>query len=188
MKLHLKSGTPSPVLSSKKEFNNSSELCISVSYLEDHCSDNGDQLSYSKSNCYKILLIDGPVTVHCAAESISISGTTLLFFDPKTKYTIEHLPNVQTGFVCVFPAEFFPAGIRHKLTALPVFSQNGKSAYSLNAEYAALMHDIFNRLHAEINSSYLFKFDLLRNYIAELMLISLKLKPDENLFLTPGKN
>ena len=66
-----------------------------------------------------------------------------------------------------------------------MYIPGGRPAYPLNTEQHDEVNLMFSKMLNEIGSSYTYKYDQLRNYIAELIHLALKSKPNENLYQHP---
>lgn len=143
---------------------------------------------YARRDFYKVSLSRGRGILHYADKSIEIKGPTLLFFNPYVPYTFESFEMDYTGYFCIFKDAFFDANIRRNLSELPMFALGGKPAYILNDEQDKRVSGIYDKMLEEINSDYAFKFDLLRNYLTEIIHQALKLQPSEKLYQHPNAN
>lgn len=128
---------------------------------------------------YKIGLIRGSNRSHYADNSIAGSATTLVFFNPHAPYTWESLEGDKTGFCCVFSAPFFTTQMQEKINALPMFMAGGKPVQALTKEQDKAAADIFVRMLEEWPSDYRYKYDLLRNYVTQLIHLALKMQMSE---------
>lgn len=158
---------------------------FNVFRLEDCLGDGKSQLSYNRRDFYKISLIRGHNVYHYADKSIEVNGTALMFFNPLVPYTWELASGTKeevTGYFCIFTEAFFSEKIRGNIGDLPMFTVGGKPAYILNAEQDAHVANIFLKMFEEIDSDYIYKYDLLRNYITEITHFALKTQPSEALF------
>jgi len=143
-------------------------------------------VTYSRRDFYKISLMRGRNRYHYAEKSIEIDGPTLMFFNPRVPYTWEPLCNDATGFFCIFSKPFFTGKVAGGLTELPMYACGGKPAYSLDQRQDEQVSGIFLKMLEEINGDYVFKYDLIRNYVAELTHLALKSKPSESLYEHPN--
>jgi AraC-like DNA-binding protein len=143
-------------------------------------------VTYSRRDFYKISLMRGNNRYHYADKSIEIDGSTLMFFNPRVPYTWEPLSSDSTGFFCIFSTAFFTEKFGMGLNELPMYASGGKPAYVLNAEQDAVVTGIFLKMMEEIKSEYVFKYDLLRNYVTELTHVALKSRPSESLYQHPN--
>jgi AraC family transcriptional activator of pobA len=100
--------------------------------LEDCVGPNATPVAYSRRDFYKISLIRGSYRYHYADKSLSVDGTTLMFFNPNVPYTFQPLSDNNSGYFCIFTESFFTEKIRGSLNDLPMFSPGGKPAYFLD--------------------------------------------------------
>lgn len=147
--------------------------------LEECLAPTAKPIQYSRRDFYKITLIRGRNVYHYADKSIQIQGPTLLFFNPQVPYTWQPLSDDTTGFFCIFRETFFNGRFSPNLTDLPLFRPGGQPAYPLNAIQDAEVSALFGKMLTEINSGYTLKYDLVRNYISELVHYALKLRPSD---------
>lgn len=153
--------------------------------LEDCLKEDALPANYCRRDFYKISLIRGKNIYHYAEKSIEISGTTLIFFNPKVPYTWESVSNDKTGFFCIFREEFLTETFRNNIHDLPIFKYGGKPAHVLTEEQDFQISEIFHKMESEITSNYPYKFDLIRNYITEIIHSAMKIGPTEILFKHP---
>ncbi|MFT3683271.1 MAG: AraC family transcriptional regulator [Ferruginibacter sp.] len=155
---------------------------FNVFNIEDCVGPGKQPVQYSRRDFYKISLIRGKGRYHYADKSIEVSGTTLIFFNPNIPYMIEPLTEQPTGHFCIFRDAFFTDHIRGSLKDLPMFAQGGLPAYLLDKKQDKHVTAIFEKMFEEIKSDYKFKYDLIRNYIMEIVHYALKMSPSENLY------
>ncbi|MDJ1480648.1 helix-turn-helix domain-containing protein [Cytophagaceae bacterium YF14B1] len=161
---------------------------FNVFRLEDCLGHGSTPVKYSRRDFYKVSLIRGKNRYHYADKSIEISGSTLIFFNPSVPYTWESLSDDKTGFFCIFKESFFTEKMRGNINELPMFMPGGKPAYLLNKSHDKRVSHIFTKMLDEIDSEYRFKYDLLRNYVTELIHYALKMEPSETLYQHPDAN
>lgn len=159
---------------------------FNVFRIEDCHGPNATPVTYSRRDFYKVSLIRGEYLYHYADKSLVVKGTTLIFFNPNVPYTVQALSESTTGHFCIFTESFFTEKIRGSLNELPMFSIGGKPAYFLNDTQEQFVAGIFEKMLEEINSDYVFKYDLLRNYVTELTHYALKSEPSESLYQHPN--
>ncbi|PWV48875.1 AraC family transcriptional regulator [Chitinophaga sp. S165] len=153
---------------------------FNVFTLEDNLGENAP--SYSRKAFYKISLSRGRGFCHYADKSIEVSGTTLTFFNPKVPYTWHPLSEDPTGFYCIFKEGFFSERMRGSINDFPMFAPGGKPMYFLNEKQDDEVSAIFEKMMEEIGSDYVYRFDLLTNYVTEIIHYALKLSPSEKLY------
>ncbi|MFV8358958.1 helix-turn-helix domain-containing protein [Flavobacterium sp. LS1P3] len=135
-------------------------------------------MPYDRRAYYKISLIRGKNRAEYADKIIDIEKNALLFATPKIPYHYVPLDTQQSGNFCVFTSEFLTkdkSGI--VLDELPIFKSDGYPIFELSDEDAIEIDLIFKKIHKEINSDYVYKYDLIRNYVAELIHFGQKLQP-----------
>lgn len=154
---------------------------FNVFKLED-CGESGNPVRYARRDFYKISLLRGSNIYHYADKSIEINGSTLIFFNPHIPYTIQSNSDVEmTGFFCIFKEFFFTEKMRGGIGDLPMFLPGNKPSYSLSPEQDKHVAEIFQKMTDELNGDYRFKYDLIRNYVTELLHYALKMEPTETL-------
>jgi AraC family transcriptional activator of pobA len=126
---------------------------------------------------YKIMLYQGKNCFHYGDESIDIEGYTLLFFNPQVPYTYDPIEKDTAGYFCVFREEFFHGTIRFPVQEHPLFAAGSKPVFNLTADQAVLIEDLFSKMAREKESTFTYKYDLIRAYILELVFYALKLAP-----------
>jgi hypothetical protein len=100
----------------------------------------------------------------------------LVFFDPQLPYVWKSLSADQTGFFCVFDETFFTEKMNDNIGQLPMFRPGGEPVYFLTEAQDNVVSGIFSRMLNELSSDYVYKYDLLRNYVTELIHFALKKK------------
>ncbi|GAB3573101.1 response regulator transcription factor [Spirosoma luteolum] len=152
---------------------------VNVFRLEDVLAPSARPVPYSRRDFYKITLIRGHNVYHYADKSIEITGPTLIFFNPQVPYTWQPLADEASGFFCIFRKSFFSDQYNTGLTDLPPFQPGGQPAYSLTDAQDQDVSALFEKMLAELDSTYTYKYELIRNYVSELVHYALKLRPSE---------
>lgn len=135
----------------------------------------GKPIPYKRRDFYKITLVIGNSKVHFADKVVEVHKQALSFSNPKIPYKWEHLYNVKAGFFCIFNQEFF-----HQFgnpDQYAVFQPNGEHIFELTDEQVKLLEVIYGRMFEEIGSDYVYKYDVLRNLVFELIHFAMKLQP-----------
>ncbi|MEO3407753.1 helix-turn-helix transcriptional regulator [Mucilaginibacter sp. CAU 1740] len=133
---------------------------------------------YNRRLYYKINLVQGHNIAEYADKTIHIEKSALLFGTPKIPYSWQPQDLNQAGSFCIFTDEFLvqsKSGV--VLDALPIFSPGGCPVFLLTDEQTEEIAAIFKKMQQEIASDYLYKYDLLRNYVLELIHYGQKLQP-----------
>ncbi len=133
-------------------------------------------MPYNRRSYYKISLIKGRYRAEYADKTIEIKKNALLFATPKIPYNWIALEGSQAGCFCIFTEEFlFNVGI--SADNFPIFLPGGVPVFEISEEQVNEIAPIFDKMESEINSGYAFKYDLIRNYVIELIHYGQKLQP-----------
>ena len=137
-----------------------------------------NQMPYNRRAYYKISLVRGKNRAEYADKVIDIQKNALLFATPKVPYHWIAQDDNQSGSFCVFTDAFL---IKTKsgviLDELPIFRSGGYPVFKITDEEAEEIELIFRKMQREIASDYEYKYDLLRNYVLELIHYGQKLQP-----------
>jgi AraC family transcriptional activator of pobA len=135
-------------------------------------------MPYNRREYYKISFINGRNRAEYADKIIDIDKNALLFATPKIPYNWIPQDEIQLGYFCIFTHEFLvqsKSGIA--LDELPIFRPGGFPIFQLTDPEAKEMERIFIKMYQELGSDYQYKYDLLRNYLLELIHYGQKLQP-----------
>jgi len=153
---------------------------FNVFKLDPFVGTNARPVPYSRRDYFKIMLAIGNSKVHYADEVIEVHKQALSFSNPHIPYKWEHTDRIRSGLFCVFtPAFFHQYG---NLNQYEVFQPSGTHVFELTDEQVNRVTSIFERMFEEINSDYKFKYDLIRNYIMEMVHYALKMEPSRSLY------
>jgi AraC-like DNA-binding protein len=150
---------------------------FNVFRIEDLVHSSSISPSYIRRDFYKIMLFQGNNVFHYGDKSIPVSGNTLLFFNPQVPYTSDPLTMQNKGFFCVFKDEFFQANIRLHLNDLPLFKPGAQPVFVLNDLQVQEAQTAFEKIISEFESDYIYKYELIKNYVSELIYTAMKLQP-----------
>lgn len=135
---------------------------------------------YSRKDFYKICLTTGKSIIHYADRSFEQEGTVLFFGNPNIPYSWETLSSTYVGYTVLFSEEFFKASHRSEsLQQSPLFRIGGTPVLLINDQQREFLITIFQRMLEEQKADYLYKDDLIRNYINLIIHEALKLQPSE---------
>lgn len=142
-------------------------------------------MPYNRRAYYKISLLRGRYKVEYADKVIEAEGNTLLFATPKIPYHYVPHDEDQSGYFCIFTDEFL---VKNKsgtaIDELPIFKPGGYPVFQISHEVWEDMNAVFVKMYKELSSDYAFKYDLLRNFVLELIHCGQKLQPATALFPT----
>jgi hypothetical protein len=106
----------------------------------------------------------------------------LLFATPKVPYHWVPEDPKQSGSFCVFTEDFFIKDKSHStLEDLPIFQPGNIPLFEIDDALADEIEQLYAKIKKEIDSDYIFKYDLIRNYVLELIHYGQKLQPASKL-------
>lgn len=142
-------------------------------------------MPYNRRAYYKISLIRGRNKAEYADKVIDIEKNALLFATPRIPYHYLPQDDDQAGYFCIFTADFL---IQSKsgvvLDELPIFKPGGFPIFQLTDDEVEDLTYTFRKMYNELSSDYAYKYDLLRNYVLELIHYGQKLQPATALYPT----
>ncbi|WP_254412621.1 helix-turn-helix domain-containing protein [Dyadobacter diqingensis] len=137
--------------------------------------------NYSRKDFYKISLTSGKYSFHYADRSFETDGPILFFGNPRIPYSCEVLRATTDGYACLFTEEFLKLNERSEsLLQSPLFKIGGTPIFSLNHSQSDSVASIFEKVLMDQDSDYIFKDELIRNYISLIVHEALKIQPAEN--------
>lgn len=140
-------------------------------------------MPYNRRAYYKISLVSGRNRAEYADKVIEIEENALLFATPRIPYRWLPQDFDQGGHFCIFTEEFFtPTKSGVVIDELPIFKAGGYPVFQLPKEEAKEIDLLFRKMHKELSSDYAYKYDLLRNYVLELIHYGQKLQPATALY------
>ena len=153
--------------------------------IEDLLLPNHRQATYSRRDFFKVSLISGHNKIHYADQCIEIFESALVFTNPMVPYSWEIISKEQTGYVCIFTEAFFNrfGNIRE----YPVFQFTNSAIIPLTIAETPKYTNLFMRMFDELQSEYIYKYDLLRNLLMEIIHSAQQMQPASGTHLT-GSN
>lgn len=148
---------------------------FNVFTLEPFVGDKAQPIPYKRRDFYKISLAKGNSNVYFADQVVEVKKQALCFTNPQIPYKWDHLEEYRSGYFCIFNTHFF-----HQfgnLNQYSVFQPNGTHIFELTDEQAAKIELIYQKMLDEIKSDYVYKYDLLRNLVFELLHFAMKMEP-----------
>lgn len=170
---------------SVSEFNNELKLKgFKAFQIED---DSNATRIYSRKDFFKICLTTGHSKIHYADKTFDQQGTILFFGNPHIPYSWETISTEYKGYTILFSEEFLKQSDRSEsLHQSPFFKIGGTPVLHISEEQRIFLNTLFQKMIEEQKSDYVYKDELIRNYIQLIIHESLKLRPAEN--YTESKN
>ena len=150
---------------------------FNVFNLEPYIGEKAKLVPYKRRDFYKIMLVrvTDTVNVHFADQIVSVKKQALSFSNPRIPYKWEQLENIKDGLYCIFNEHFFHQ--YGNLDQYSVFQPNGTHLFELTDEQVEKLETIYKQMFEEINSEYVYKYDVLRNLVFEILHFAMKMKP-----------
>lgn len=148
---------------------------FNVFKLDPFVGDKAQPVPYKRRDYYKIMLVIGNSKVQFADKVVEVQKQALSFSNPQIPYKWEHLDRIRSGFFCIFNHHFFHQ--YGNLNQYAVFQPNGTHIFELTDEQVIIVQKIYERMFEEINSDYVYKYDVLRTLVFELLHFAMKMQP-----------
>lgn len=131
---------------------------------------------YNRRDFYKISLVIGKGILHYPNQRIEVNGTALLFTNPTVPYSWETTSEFQSGYFCLFTENFMRQRTESlKDSLLDRIHEN--PVFYVNKEQEENISQVFEKMLAEMESDYTYKYDLIRNYVNLLLHEAMKIRP-----------
>src|ERR1044072_6599014 len=136
---------------------------------------------YNRRDFYKISLLRGKSRLSWHHHDIAINQPALVFFNPLTPFAWEPVSAKQPGFFCLFKQEFLQGNDRNEsIQSSPLFKIGSNPVFFLKAAQVKYISNIFRKMLTEIESDYVYKYDLLRRYLHLIIHEALQMAPAVN--------
>jgi AraC family transcriptional regulator, transcriptional activator of pobA len=140
--------------------------------------DNKSVLPYSRRDYYKIWIVEGEGKLHYANKSIHFTQPALIFSNPLVPYAFERLSEHMSGYIFIFTESFFKAdGQQSSILQSPLFQVGSNAVFFLEDAQLQTISGIYEKMLAEMESPYVYKYDLIRNYGNIIIHEALKMEP-----------
>lgn len=137
-------------------------------------------LPYSRRDYYKIWVTVGNGRIHYATRSIELTQPALIFSNPRVPYSFES-PDVTGGYMCIFTEQFLKAnGRTESLQESPLFKIGSNPVFFLDPEQLATISGLYEKIMGELNSAYVYRHELVRNYLNLIIHEGMKMEPALN--------
>ena len=137
--------------------------------------------AYNRKDFFKISLNTGKYIFHFADRSFETNETILFFGNPRIPYSCEVESSINEGWACLFTETFLTHNNRAgNLLQSPLFKIGGTPIFQLNEVQKQSIAAIFQKMIEEQKGDYIYKDDLVRNYIHLIAHEALKMQPSQN--------
>jgi len=143
-------------------------------------SDGNATRTYSRKDFYKICLTTGKSIIHYADKSFDAEGTVLFFGNPHIPYSWETVSTSYVGYTCLFSEAFLKSDRSESLQNSPFFKIDGTPILQITEQQREFLNTLFQKMLEEQQTDYVYKDELIRNYINLIIHEALKLQPLQN--------
>jgi len=143
--------------------------------VEDLLMPKNKKVTYSRRSFYKVSLVTGHSKIHYADQCIEVFETALVFTNPMIPYFWERISETHSGYVCIFTEDFFSRF--GNIKEYPVFQHADTAVIPLTADETPKYRELFSRMSDELHGDYIYKYDLLRNLLMEVIHGAQKMQP-----------
>ena len=131
---------------------------------------------HARRKFFKICLMSGRNKYYYGSKTVLVEKNALIFTHPNTFYHWDLLGEQQSGRFCIFTEEFFNRSAALDVGEYPVFKFPEQSVFLLSDEQVKKFEAIFEKMQAEMDSDFYYKYDVLRNLALEVILEALKMR------------
>lgn len=143
------------------------------------------KVSYTRRSFFKISLITGHSRIHYADKCIEVNGTAIVFTNPTIHYFWDTVSQKQIGFMCIFTEPFFNRF--GNIKDYPVFHFMDAAVIPLTKKQRPQFTELFSAMYTELQGSYIYKYDLIRNLLMQVIHAAQKTRPSST-SLSIGSN
>lgn len=134
---------------------------------------------YSRRDFYKVTLVLGEGQLDYADKSIYIKQPALMFTNPLIPYYWKNISTEQTGWFAIFN-EAFVKQRDEFLTDLPMFQPGHDKVYFPDNISVREIAGLYQKMMTENESNYVYKQNVLRDYLHLIIHYAMKLEPAKN--------
>ena len=140
--------------------------------------ENSGSMPYNRRDYYKIWCISGPARIDYADKSVEIAQPALIFSNPLVPYSFENQSSELLGRMCIFTDEFIKANERlDSILESSLFKTTSDQVFFPNESQLSFIYMIYEKMVEEFNSGYIYKLDIIRNYINLMIHEGMKMQP-----------
>ena len=145
---------------------------FNVFRLEPHAGNRAKQVPYMQPGFYRIILLIGNSKVHFSDKVKELKKQLLIFYSPRITCKSEYAAMILRGYYCIFSPDFFHQ--YENFDQYEVSRPDGIHAFNLSEEQANKLAGYYELMLTEIDSNYIFKYDVLRNLVYEVLHFAMK--------------
>ena len=134
-----------------------------------------------RTDCFLMYLLQNESCLNLADGTIPNYRPALVITKTTSYHSSESMLESNGKYYCFFTADFLKGnGRSNNLQNSPLSMIGKKEAFAITEVQAGFITTMFENILAEINTDYLYKFDIIRNYIQLILHEAFKLQPGIN--------
>lgn len=137
--------------------------------------------AFGRRHYYLVILSIGESKLYYDNQTFHLDGVYLLLLNPQIPYSTEIISENQSGYSCVFTEDFIKPMVRSEsLRQSPLFKVGTTPVFKLDQQQQSRLTEILDTMIEHEATDYLYKDDLMRNYIQLIVHEALQMRPDEH--------
>lgn len=133
---------------------------------------NAKSLEYGRREWYNIVLVFGGGIYQHSRKEYKVKNHAIAFSNPHTLFGWLERNKITKGFYCLFNEQFLNKYKR--IIEFSMFKANALPLYELSAKDAKAIELLFKRMFVELNSNYLYKYDVIKLLVEDILHITMK--------------
>lgn len=129
-------------------------------------------LEYGRRDWYNIVLVFDGGILQCLGNEYPVKKHAVAFTNPYTAFGWKERDKISRGYFCIFNEQFLQKDKR--IVHFPPFKANTTPFYELTDKEAATFESLFLRMFDEVNSDYIYKYDIAKLLIEEMLHLTMK--------------
>lgn len=138
----------------------------------------------NRRDFYKISFVIGEGRFHFTDRTVEIDKPVIILSSPNLPYSWERTSPKQEGYFCLFNDAFLDNHNNHNRKDIihesPLCSPVSNPLFFVNEKQQERLHYLFNLMLSEMDSDYLYKYDLLRHYLYVMVHEAMKMRGNES--------
>jgi AraC family transcriptional regulator, transcriptional activator of pobA len=145
---------------------------FNVFILEPYPKDRVKHVPYMRPGFYKIILMIGNSKIQGSDTTKEVRNQSLVFYNPRVPCKSVYTGSILRGYYCIFSSDFFQQ--YENFNQYEVFQPDGIHVFDLSEEQANKLTGYYECMFKEIDSNYIYKFDVLRNLVFKVLHFAMK--------------
>lgn len=141
-------------------------------------------IPYSRRDYFKVWMTTGAGIIHYATRSIELTQPALIFSNPLVPYSFDS-SDITGAHICIFTEDFLREnGRSESLQDFSLFRIGSNPVFFLDDQQHKGLAVLFEKMQAELETSYAYRFEVARNYLNLIIHEGIKMQPAVQAFRT----